>query len=222
MAVPANGLKKKGLAKAVKKQPRKPKSGGGVATKAKKQQSPGHAASTPDDMSDDEEQSDHGPYCICRGPDDHRWMICCESCEDWFHGECIKMDAIIGEALIEKFICPNCTAGSLVTIYKKTCTLSSCRKAARMGKDEESMFCSDEHAQIWWERMLAKLPKGKGAAGLNDAMSQDEFMAVLQSGMAGIDENGMWRLAQDPFRDVAKPESSKSHMHIHISSVTLS
>jgi COMPASS component SPP1 len=150
-----------------------------------------------DEMGD--EESDHGPYCLCRGPDDHRWMICCENCEDWYHGECINLDKSIGESLIEKFICPLCTKGNLVSLYKKTCSLGSCRKPARLGKELESVFCSDEHAQVWWERMLAKLPKFKGANGLDDAMAQDEFMALLQSDLAGVDKDGVWRVAQDPF-----------------------
>jgi hypothetical protein len=25
-------------------------------------------------------------YCVCLGPNDGRWMIGCDECEDWFHG----------------------------------------------------------------------------------------------------------------------------------------
>lgn len=189
--------KKKGTASVIRK-PKRPNSDGG-GKRPKKPKSESTAMNTSGDEMDPEDESDNGPYCLCRGPDDHRWMICCENCEDWFHGECINMDKGIGEALIEKFICPLCTKGNLVTLYKKTCSLGSCRKPARLGKDMDSVFCSDEHAQVWWERMVAKLPKTKSASGLDDAMSQEEFMALLQSDLTGLDEDGMWRLAQDPF-----------------------
>lgn len=109
------------------------------------------------------------------------------------------MSKEIGESLIEKFICLHCTNENLKTLYKKTCALGGCRKAARIAQDEESVFCSNEHAQTWWERMVAKLPKAKGKGSINDQLSQEEFMALLGSGLSGIDEEGLWRLLKTPF-----------------------
>ncbi|KAL9468607.1 hypothetical protein ACSS6W_010301 [Trichoderma asperelloides] len=185
--------KKKGTASTVKKVPKRPKSvrEPKKPKSAKSTEANGTAA---EDASDEDDGSDNGPYCICRGPDDHRWMICCERCEDWFHGECVHIAKDVGESLIEKFICPNCTTDSLVTLYKKTCTLGSCRKAARLNHSPPSMFCSDEHAQTWWERMLARLPIAKAKAALSDELSQEEFMALLSSDLATIDGHGSWTL----------------------------
>ncbi|KAG6128174.1 hypothetical protein E4U12_005361 [Claviceps purpurea] len=128
-------------------------------------------------------------------------MICCEGCEDWFHGECIKLNKDIGEHLIEKFICPNCTTEELATIYKKTCALNACRKAARLTQSEASAFCSNEHAQTWWERMVSRLPKAKSRKGLDDQLAQEEFMALLNSNLEAIDAAGLWTLAKAPFSD---------------------
>ncbi|KAI9172330.1 Set1 complex component spp1 [Paramyrothecium foliicola] len=189
------GLKKKGTASAIKKGPKRPNGGETKRPKKLRTETTNLAS---DDISE-EEESDNGPYCICRGPDDHRWMICCETCEDWFHGACIDLDKSIGESLIEKFVCPNCTNEDLTTIYKKTCALGSCRKPARLTQSPSSVFCSNEHAQMWWERLLSRLPKGKRTAGLSDQLSQDEFMALLNSGLAGVDEQGMWRISKTPF-----------------------
>lgn len=199
MATSTGQAKKRGIATAVKKTPKRPRPDGGKKPKRPKSQTttPG-----PDDVSGDEE-SDNGPYCLCRGPDDHRWMICCENCEDWFHGECIKMNKEIGENLIEKFICPNCSTGDLCTIYKKTCALGACKKAARLTQSQPSVFCSNEHAQTWWERMVSRLPKAKGKSGLNDLLAQDEFMALLNSGIGGGEADGMWKLAKTPFSDAS-------------------
>lgn len=191
--------KKKGIASAIKKAPKRPRPGD---SKKSKKARTGSAVPGGDEPSGDEE-SDNGPYCLCRGPDDHRWMICCEKCEDWFHGECIKMNKEIGENLIEKFICPLCTKGDVATIYKKTCALGACRKAARLTQSQPSVFCSNEHAQTWWERMVGRLPKGRGKNGLNDQLAQDEFMALLNSSLASTDEDGMWKLAKTPFSDDA-------------------
>lgn len=188
--------KKKGTASTVKKPSKRPKSVRDPKKPKSARSTVGSEANSTaaEDASDEDDESDNGPYCICRGPDDHRWMICCERCEDWFHGECVHLAKDVGESLIEKFICPNCTTDTLMTIYKKTCTLGSCRKAARLTHSPPSVFCSDEHAQIWWERMLSKLPKARTKAALSDELSQEEFMALLSSDLATIDGDGSWTL----------------------------
>ncbi|KAG5924784.1 hypothetical protein E4U53_003384 [Claviceps sorghi] len=196
---PGHAAKKKGTASAVKRGPKKFKPS--EAKKHRKRTKTGPVAPGVDQAPSGDERSDSGPYCLCRGPDDHRWMICCERCEDWFHGECINMNKEIGEHLIEKFICPNCATEELVTIYKKACALSPCRKAARLSESQPSVFCSTEHAQTWWERMVSRLPKAKGRKGLDDQLAQDEFMALLNSNLGATDASGMWALARTPFSD---------------------
>ncbi|KAL8720608.1 MAG: hypothetical protein Q9225_002543 [Loekoesia sp. 1 TL-2023] len=71
------------------------------APKGRKQESatPQRSSSIANDDSDD----DGGIFCICRGPDDHTWMIACDGpCEDWFHGRCINMTEKESQ-LIEKY-----------------------------------------------------------------------------------------------------------------------
>ncbi|CAK7221180.1 COMPASS (complex proteins associated with Set1p) component [Sporothrix curviconia] len=119
--------------------------------------------------------SDNGPYCICRGPDDHRWMIQCDDCEDWFHGDCVKISKDDGENMMLSYICPNCSIpGRYVTRYRRLCSLPGCRRAARLyGVDgmspaeapvltaasaTASHFCSDSHRDQWWDSLLGQLP----------------------------------------------------------------
>jgi COMPASS component SPP1 len=157
------------------------------------------------DGGDEDEESDSGPYCICRGPDNHRFMIACERCEDWFHGECIGMDKYTGENLVQQYICPNCTDGKLhVTRYKKTCAYGGCRRPARMygevieRAEEGSKFCSDEHCQAWWEQLIATLPKKK--QGGADALTQGEFMGLLGNPPnAKAEAESGWKLGDEPF-----------------------
>lgn len=47
-------------------------------------------------------------YCICRQPgSDERAMIACDTCDDWFHADCVGVseDSI---RLIDRFVCPLC------------------------------------------------------------------------------------------------------------------
>lgn len=139
---------------------------------------------------DNSSESDSGPYCLCRGPDNHRFMIACDRCEDWFHGECIGMDKWTGENLVQKYICPNCSdSDRYVTRYKKMCSLSGCNRAARIdaaAAPKPSIFCSDEHCQAWWEQLIATLPKSppSESAAFFDTLTQDRFVGLLDAGLA--------------------------------------
>lgn len=51
-------------------------------------------------------------YCICHQPHNNRFMICCDRCEEWFHGDCVGISEGRGRLLEkdgEDYICPNCT-----------------------------------------------------------------------------------------------------------------
>lgn len=189
-------VEKKGAGSTAKRGSKRPKNG--ETKRPKKANKSGRTARGADEASADGE-SDNGPYCICRGPDDHRWMICCENCEDWFHGECVHISKDVGEALIERFVCPGCSKGNLVTIYKKTCALATCRKPARLAQDAASVFCSNEHAHTWWERLVGRIPKSRAKAGLRDEMTQEEFVALLRSGLGSVGEDGRWRPSRKAF-----------------------
>ena len=78
------------------------------ASKAFKRSSATPAQSSPPrsaDGDDDEDDDDGELFCICRRPDDHKWMIGCDGgCDDWFHGKCVNMKEEDAE-LIDKYIC---------------------------------------------------------------------------------------------------------------------
>lgn len=187
------GLKKKGTAATKKGPPKRPKS-----TKMrgpKREAGPGDPQGDGDGSSDDE--VDSGPYCICRGPDDHRWMISCDVCEDWFHGECINIDKERGEKLIERFVCPNCTDGKQhYTKYKKTCSLAGCTNPARIySQKDKSVFCSSEHCDAWWATIIATLPTKAASKKALEVLTQEDFMGLL----ASASEQGGWKLGDKPF-----------------------
>ncbi|KAK4176881.1 hypothetical protein QBC36DRAFT_237925 [Triangularia setosa] len=134
-------------------------------------------------------ESDSGPYCLCRGPDNHRFMIACDRCEDWFHGDCIGMDKWTGENLVQKYICPNCSDPDrgYVTRYKKMCSYSSCKNAARVDDPERpSIFCSDDHCQMWWNDLVCTIPKTPKTKSVKptsflDDLTREDFISLLDS-----------------------------------------
>lgn len=208
--------KKKGTAAAVKAPKRgRPGAGakkgrGGGPKKARKDASAKHTGGAETADGGNSSESDSGPYCLCRGPDDHRFMIACDRCEDWFHGECIGMDKHTGEKLVQKYICPNCTdGGRYATRYKKMCSLSECAEPARIyDSTHPSIFCSPEHCQAWWEQLIATLPRSKTTSAA-DHLTQDELMGLLDApspparledgGDTGLPAPSPWHLGKAPF-----------------------
>ncbi|XP_050978340.1 death-inducer obliterator 1 isoform X7 [Labeo rohita] len=74
-----------------------------------------------DDEDDDEETSSsesdsdgydpNALYCICRQKHNKRFMICCDRCEEWFHGDCVGISEARGRLMErngEDYVCPNC------------------------------------------------------------------------------------------------------------------
>jgi len=43
--------------------------------------------------SNEKTERPEGQYCVCQGADDGRLMICCDMCQEWFHSECIGVEA---------------------------------------------------------------------------------------------------------------------------------
>lgn len=188
--------KKKGTA-AAKKGPKKARTSKSKANSKKDASSTGPASGTHDASSDDE--TDNGPYCICRGPDDHRWMISCDVCEDWFHGECVNLDKEIGEKLVERFVCPNCTDGKQnYTKYKKTCSLTGCKNPARLytkSVKDRSVFCCSDHCDAWWTSIINTLPTKAASEKAIEVLTQEDFVSLL---ISTADQSG-WKLGDKPF-----------------------
>ncbi|KAK0612919.1 hypothetical protein B0T17DRAFT_542139 [Bombardia bombarda] len=209
----APSKKKKGTATVVKAQKRtRPGGGGGrkkaktsgdsdsISNNARKKTDAASSSATalphdgdsgdvfPPSNSGESGEVDNGLYCLCRGPDNHQFMIACDKCEDWFHGDCIGMDKYTGEELVLRYICPRCDDGDRnVTRYKKLCSVDGCTQPARlydnnnMGRSKDrSVFCSEDHCQAWWEQMIATLPRTK-SLGVVDKLTQEELMGLLNA-----------------------------------------
>lgn len=71
-----------------------------------------------DEQTDSESESDDDGYndpnrlwCICRKPHSDRFMISCDTCEEWFHGDCVGITVQRGKQMEkrgEEYVCPSC------------------------------------------------------------------------------------------------------------------
>lgn len=53
-------------------------------------------------------------YCVCRQSyDATRFMIACDRCDDWFHGECININEKESE-FIDLYFCTKCSKSKFV------------------------------------------------------------------------------------------------------------
>ena len=71
-----------------------------------------HNAEKDNKKQDSVEDNENEEYCICRKEDDGRFMIQCDSCEEWFHGHCVGLSKKEGNELNE-YKCPICSGISI-------------------------------------------------------------------------------------------------------------
>lgn len=65
-------------------------------------------ADSPEDGQLSDDSSPGRPvYCICRKSDTTRFMIGCDCCEEWFHGDCISITAEYAKKIVH-FYCLSC------------------------------------------------------------------------------------------------------------------
>ncbi|XP_034663988.1 uncharacterized protein LOC117898576 isoform X3 [Drosophila subobscura] len=73
-----------------------------------------NASQSNDTEASESQEDDDDPnklWCICRQPHNNRFMICCDLCEDWFHGTCVGVTKSMGIEMEQKSImwkCPKC------------------------------------------------------------------------------------------------------------------
>ncbi|KAH8811423.1 hypothetical protein F5884DRAFT_670294 [Xylogone sp. PMI_703] len=149
--------------------------------KIKKTETKGKAKASADD--DSETDSSTGSvYCICRKGDNHSTMVECEGCGEWFHCSCMGIDEGDAKELLEHFACPKCKSDTLKTTYKRMCryyNVAGCRKAAQVGNNPPSKYCSEEHARAFFE-YVSSLARSDKAQALGGILSKSEMAELMK------------------------------------------
>lgn len=173
----------------VSKQPSKSGKKGSQAGTPAAESSPAPDNSSQVHASDEDADSsdDNTLYCICRKPDNHKWMIGCDGgCDDWFHGSCVDM-AHADEDLVDKFICPNCEAvGRGQTTWKPMCRREGCRKPARLTKGKQSKYCSDDCGVLFMQEQTQRTAGAKRTSKKSKKKSSKD--GEDQDGLSDDDE----------------------------------
>ncbi|XP_063406849.1 PHD finger protein 3-like isoform X7 [Mytilus trossulus] len=83
--------------------------------KAKEKSEDEESSSEDDDDEDMDSEEEYEPpdrkYCICNKPYGNKFMICCDRCENWYHGKCIGITRERGKEMADKeeeYICDGC------------------------------------------------------------------------------------------------------------------
>lgn len=139
-------------------------------------------------------------WCICKQPHNNRFMICCDKCEDWFHGTCVNVTKSQGKVMEEnnkKWLCPNCKTGSvakkdpnkkalnqlkLTKFFNKHQKESTdedvpktnfCVACGKKPARSETIYCSDECIQNHVSKHQTKQ--------INDSLSDKSLVKTSQS-----------------------------------------
>lgn len=109
-------------------------------------------------------------------------MVECEGCSEWFHCSCMGIDEADAKELLEHFACPKCKSDTLKTTYKRMCryyNVGGCRKAALVGNNPPSKYCSEEHAVAFFEFVFT-LSRTDKAEALGGVLSKDEVAELMK------------------------------------------
>ncbi|XP_041466092.1 death-inducer obliterator 1-like isoform X2 [Lytechinus variegatus] len=89
-------------------------------------------------------------WCICRQPHDGKFMICCDKCEDWFHGKCVNITKKEGKRMEREnlsWMCPKCTEEKKTEAADKSKAKDDKSKKSKQETDDSKDAHSKEKAR---------------------------------------------------------------------------
>lgn len=220
----------------------KSESGGG-GKNSRRQSRAGDEEKNEDDIDSDASwNSEDDPdrlWCICRQPHNNRFMICCDKCEDWFHGNCVNITKAQGKQIEDKnmkWLCPNCKTGSvpikkdpskkplnqqkLTKFFSKNQKESTDEDAPKMNMcvvcnkkatRTGSIFCSDECIQNHADatKQTDESSAKSGQKIGNILKDQEGKVLVYEESTRTLLERKLWPLTADLGKFLAKNPKCK-------------
>lgn len=113
-----------------------------------------------------------------------RFMICCDRCEEWFHGDCVGITEARGRLMErngEDYICPNCTAKKNQVVRPATSILSASTEASKTKapSSAEASSATAERANSsgadssWTAAQAAAAPPSSTSTGTEEKGAED-------------------------------------------------
>merc|ERR1711971_836223 len=89
-------------------------------------------------------------WCICRKPHNNRFMIACDTCQEWFHGSCVGISPKKGKKMEDnghEWTCPKCREKNSATFPKKGEAKKSTKPHTQLPRIERTRSLSVQVAQ---------------------------------------------------------------------------
>jgi len=101
-------------------------------------------------------------YCICQKVyDPSQFYICCDQCQDWFHGRCVGVTSAEAESIGE-YICPQCEGDNSVNyVNLKDLSDEDYNNLLRLLKSVQVSFASPCN----WQLLTILLPRPTSLLG---------------------------------------------------------
>jgi hypothetical protein len=116
-------------------------------------------------------------HCICAGPSDGSFMLCCDKCELWFHGHCVNITKEASEGL-NSWLCAEClrdppTDSIETSALSLTANDSETDYPRELRDDEEEIPHAPNPANMWPPFGLLGSEKANEALGECAAIADD-------------------------------------------------
>lgn len=113
-------------------------------------------------------QTQDEAYCICRSSDSSRFMICCDACEEWYHGDCINITEKEAKH-IKQYFCIACKEKdpSLQVVFRPVPQAPAVQQPSHSGRDQNSHSkkADDKKLKKRKEHKAAKHQRGDDKSG---------------------------------------------------------
>lgn len=103
-------------------------------------------------------------YCVCKSTDGKRFMIACDNCDEWFHGDCVGVSQSLSKR-IKAYFCPQCRADKKSLKIKYTSKYQELSKS--LSREKAQQLASSHNDQSYSKFYAETQTRLKKEADLN-------------------------------------------------------